>query len=589
LVGLAGLLALVGALVSAPAALAGSPDPNAGAYGPPPATHLTPAGAFAIASKTTAARSAANKYGTLHAVVCAPGTPACATACWPKCAEQWQVLIYDAHRLERAEVRVDDRSATVTEAWTGIPLGWGIARGIPGFLGNHVNALYVWLPLCLLFIAPFVDFRNPFRLLHLDLLVLLGFSVSQVFFNRGNIAASVPLVYPVLAYLLVRLTIAGLRPRRRTGALIPHARASWLIVGLVCLTIFRVAFNLADSTPGDIGTTSAQTATKLAHGQLPYGNRSGDAYGPLTYVAYLPFVEVWPSVKDSIAGKARFAGDTFTRVRDPAVRPAAIVFDLLTLFGLLALGRRLRPGREGRTLGLGLAYAWASYPYALYGLESNTNDALVSALLVATLIVFARPSARIAGIFLATAAKFSPGVLIPLFVLADGRRETRRRAFFALAAAAVVGLLLLVVDGGFVSGMVNAATYQVRRTTPFSIWGSHPGLSWLHVLFEAGTVGLALWVAFAPGGKTAAQVAGLGAAVLVASQLTLGYWFYYYIVWFAPYALVAVFSEYSVIAGDSPVAAESEAVDGAPPTRVPTLTSVLARGSAWRAARQACA
>lgn len=587
--GLVGLCVLVAVLGSATQALADSPDPNAGAYGPAPATHLTPAGAFAIASKTTAARNSLRRYGALHASVCAPGTPACATVCWPKCAAVWQVLFFDSHHLERAEVRVDDRSGTVTEAWSGIPLGWGIARGIPGFLGNHVNAIYVWLPLCLLFIAPFVDFRNPFRLLHLDLLVLLGFSVSQVFFNRGNIAASVPLIYPVLAYLVLRLLVAGLRPRRRTGALIPHARPSWLIVGLVCLTVFRVAFNLADSTPGDIGTTSAQTATKLAHGQLPYGNHSGDAYGPLTYVAYLPFVEVWPSVKESIQGVGRYAGDTFTRVKDPAVRPAAIVFDLLTLFGLLMLGRRLRPGPEGRLLGLGLAYAWASYPYALYALESNANDALVAALLVASLVVFARPPARIVGIFLATAAKFSPGVLIPLFVLADGKRETRRLAFVALAAAALVGLVALVVDGGLVSGMWNAAFYQVRRTTPFSIWGRQPGLSWLHVLFEIGAVGLALWVAFVPGAKTAAQVAALAGAVLVASQLTLGYWFYYYIVWFAPYALVALFSEYSVTGDATTGTARSEAVGSAAAARPEAATSVLARAGAWRLAHRACA
>ena len=49
--------------------------------------------------------------------------------------------------------------------------------------------------------APFVDPRRPFRLLHLDLLVLLGFGVSEYFFNKGNVDVSVPLVYPLLVYL----------------------------------------------------------------------------------------------------------------------------------------------------------------------------------------------------------------------------------------------------------------------------------------------------------------------------------------------------------------------------------------------------
>ena len=76
----------------------------------------------------------------------------------------------------------------------------------------------MWLPLCVLFLAPFVDFRRPLRLLHLDLLVLLGFGVSHVFFNRGEIGVSAPLVYPVLLYLLARMLFAGFRPRAQRGA-----------------------------------------------------------------------------------------------------------------------------------------------------------------------------------------------------------------------------------------------------------------------------------------------------------------------------------------------------------------------------------
>jgi len=40
------------------------------------------------------------------------------------------------------------------------------------------------------------------------------------------------------------------------------------------------------------------------------------------------------------------------------------------------------------------------------------------------------------------------------------------------------------------------------------------------------------------------QVAALGAAVLIATQLVAIHWFYLYIVWFAPFVLVALFGEY---------------------------------------------
>ncbi len=100
---------------------------------------------------------------------------------------------------------IDDLDGRVLEQWTGFQVAWTMARGYPGAFGRHVNALYVWLPLCVLFMLPFVNFRRPFSLLHLDLLVLLSFSVSLAFFNHAHIYASVPLAYPPLLYLLARM------------------------------------------------------------------------------------------------------------------------------------------------------------------------------------------------------------------------------------------------------------------------------------------------------------------------------------------------------------------------------------------------
>ena len=61
-----------------------------------------------------------------------------------------------------------------------------LARGYEGAIAQKVNAPYVWLPLCLLFCAPFFDPRRPFRLLHLDLLVLVGLGLSLFYFNRAR-------------------------------------------------------------------------------------------------------------------------------------------------------------------------------------------------------------------------------------------------------------------------------------------------------------------------------------------------------------------------------------------------------------------
>nr|MBA2629408.1 hypothetical protein [Thermoleophilaceae bacterium] len=116
---------------------------------------------------------------------------------------RWQVSFFrDGDQL--VQVIVDDRTGALLEQWTGDQVAWSMARGYEGAFGRKLNAPYVWIPLCLLFLAPFIDPRRPFRLLHLDLLVLLAFGASHVFFNRGEIDTSVPLVYPVLLYLLVR-------------------------------------------------------------------------------------------------------------------------------------------------------------------------------------------------------------------------------------------------------------------------------------------------------------------------------------------------------------------------------------------------
>ena len=62
----------------------------------------------------------------------------------------------------------------------------------------------------------------------------------------------------------------------------------------------------------------------------------------------------------------------------------------------------------------------------------------------------------------------------------------------------------------------------------------------LRIALLAATGVLSLLVAFRPRKKTLVQVAALGAALLIALQLTMHHWFYLYIVWFYPLLLVAL-------------------------------------------------
>jgi hypothetical protein len=467
----------------------------------------------------------------------------------------WEVA-YFAGDEEVALVVVDPRTGAVKESWTGYQVLWKMARGYSGAFGHKLNAPYVFLPLCALFLAGLVDWRRPWRIATLDLLALLGFGVSNYFFNRAEIGVSVPLQYPPLLYLLGRALWIGLRGRGE--GIRPVWPAAWLLVAALFLIGFRVGLNMADSGAIDVGYAGVVGADRIAHGQPIYDNfpadvSQGDTYGPVNYLAYVPFEAIWPwhGSWDDL----------------PAAHGAAVAFDLAAFALLIWLGLRIRPGPSGRKLAATLAFGWAAYPYTAYALESNSNDTLVACLLVATLLVIARPVAR--GVFaaLTTLTKFAPLVLAPMLLTyrpagpvaaatptcsdAATRRPPPRGSpaampptgvAFALAFFLTVAALLAwpAVDPGIHTFYERTIAYQAGRDSPFSIWGQVSGLEPLRIAILAGTGLMAVAFAFAPKRKTLTQVAALAAALLISLQLTAQHWFYLYIVWFYPLLLAAL-------------------------------------------------
>jgi hypothetical protein len=458
---------------------------------------------------------------------------------------RWQVNFFSgtgAARREVALVVVDGRTGRVLEAWRNQQVTVKLARGYSGAIAQMVNAPYIWLPLCVLFIAPFFDPRRPFRLLHLDLLVLLGLGVSLYFLNRANLNASVALTYPVLGYVFIRMLIAGLRPRRRPGPLIPLISVKWLAIAAIALAAGRIALNVADSHVIDIGAAGVVGADRIEHGQPLYeGNFSeglqihGDVYGPFNYLAYVPFEEALP-----------FHGEWDSL---PAAHAAAIAFDLLTALGLLALGRRLRAGPDGRALGVAMSFAWLAYPFTLYTMNANADDSLIAATMVGAMLAIASPAGRGVMVALGTAAKFGPGAVAPIFATGTGERRLRSVIIFGLVFAALLAVIFLpfVPDGGLRELYDRTLGYQASRSSPFSIWGLAPSLDFLQTWVRAGAAVLALALAFYPRWRSPLQVAALAAAVTVAVQVGATHWFYFYVVWFLPLVLVAAFGAERII------------------------------------------
>jgi hypothetical protein len=471
--------------------------------------------------------------------------------------EKWEVGWFENDH-EYALVMVDPKTGEATESWTGYQVAWEMARGYSGEFAHSLNSPFIWIPLCLLFFIGLCDWRKLRRIANLDLLVLLGFGVSHFFFNEGNIGLSVPLAYPVLVYLLARCLWIGFRGRG--SGLRPTWPTMWLLVAALFLMGFRVGLNMADAGAIDVGYAGVTGAHKIVHGEPLYGDfpediHSGDTYGPVNYAAYVPFEVIWP-----------YTGEWDDL---PAAHGASITFDIATFILLLVLGIRIRPGPAGRRLGAILAFGWAAFPYTAYVLESDSNDALVSALLVATLVLLAKPLWRGVTISLATWAKFTPLMLAPMLLTYDPNpslelagdgspsgtprvrsriREgwdavfSRRGLLFAIGFAIVTVVFMLwpAIDPGLKVFYERTIAAQAGRTSPFSVWGQDESLEPIRLVILAATGILALALAFVPRRKSLLQVAAFGAALMLGVQLTLHHWFYLYIVWFFPLMLIAL-------------------------------------------------
>jgi Glycosyltransferase family 87 len=414
----------------------------------------------------------------------------------------------------------------VTKVWTGPVAAAVWARG---HYGGIFDSPWIIVPFALMFLVPFLDLRRLVRLRHLDALVLLSFLVSYWLFNHVHFVAAVWLVYPPLVYLLARMLWIGRRGRRSDSELAPWLTPRVLGIGLLVLVAARTALGLIDKEVIDVGYASVIGASHIIHGQPLYYAAVGhpDTYGPIAYLAYVPFVLLFPW-----HGSWNYL---------PSAHVASLVFDLATVAGLVLLGRRLRPGREGARLGLALGWAWAACPFTLMGLMEHSNDGLVAMLSVFALLAFSSPAARGALLGLATAAKFSPGALLPLFA---GRRDRGLKGAVvcvaAFAAVVAVSIGLYLPSGGLTEFYNHTLGFQLTRIDVFSPWGLHPGLAPVQKVFEAAAIALALVVGIERGSRSLVQVCALAAAVTVAIQIPAMHWFYYYIIWFMPFVLVAV-------------------------------------------------
>jgi hypothetical protein len=441
---------------------------------------------------------------------------------------EWFVDFY--FRGNKVAEAVVNSIGRATRVWTGPQ---AIALYARGHYAPIFDSPWVVIPFSLLFLLPFVDRRRLWRLATLDALVVLSFLISYGLFDHADLVPAVWLVYPPLLYLLGRMLWIGFGRAKPSVGLSTGLSTRTLAIGLVVLVGARIALSLFSHVVIDVGYASVIGAHRILDGQSLYwaGAAHGDTYGPIAYLAYVPFELIFPW---------HGAWDYLT-----SAHAAALVFDLVTIGALVLLGRRLKPGEAGKRLGLALGWAWAACPFTLLVLMLHTDDGLVAMLSVLSLLAFASPARRGALVGLAAAAKFAPAALLPLFAAGGGRQRQRKDVLKTVAAFTIVvggSIALFLPPGGLREFYNETLGFQLTRTDVFSPWALHPGLAPLKDLIEAGALALAAAVAFIPRQRSLPQVAALAAAVTIAVQLPAVHWFYYYIAWFLPFVLVAVLS-----------------------------------------------
>ena len=463
-----------------------------------------------------------------------PGTSVSAVK---KAAGSWEVSLYSKGKVPKqvALAKVDS-AGQVTEVWSGFQVAWSMARGYPGAFGRSINSPWIWIPLCIAFLLPFFDWRKPLRWLHFDLLALLGFSASLAFFNAAELGISVPISSALLAWLVIRLLAIGLRPDARPPPLRLMLPWRWLVVIGLFLVGLRVGLNIVDGNVIDVGYAGVIGADKFSHGRqlygaFPFDNGSGDTYGPLLYLLYVPFEWIWPwqGTWDDLAAAHAVAG----------------VFDLLCAALLFLIGRKLRDN----VLGVVLAYAWLAFPFSVYVTNSGSNDAIPAAFVLAAIWLHRQPLARGGLSIAAGLTKFAPLALLPLFAgdgLWDrdlaGKVRLRKLALFILGVLVVAGATALIFapTTSPKDFWDHTLAYQFGRDAPFSVWGLYGG-GWRTAqhFVQGATILLALAVFFVPRRGNTITLAALAAAIMAAVQLSATYWFYLYLAWLLPMALIA--------------------------------------------------
>jgi hypothetical protein len=323
--------------------------------------------------------------------------------------------------------------------------------------GSHpTGSAVLWAPPMLVLLAVLfviaVAVRPLRSLRNLDTgVIAAGFTLSALLLDARLVALHVYTGVACLAYLAVRCAQVGFRAPALATAVEPLYRrvfqggdAARLLRLVTAATLLGGLIVTVTSTGiSDVAFAGLAGATKLNHGDVPYGRLTsdvvhGDTYPLLTYVLYMPFAAIAP-VRDSF--------DSLD---------GALWLNALALIAGAAVLYRLAGRRDA---GVATTLAWLAFPPVLLAASSGGNDVPAALFIALALALFARPALSAGALALAGLTKVVPAVALVVW-LPRLRRRTLASACAAVALALALTLAVLLVVGG--EGGVRASWEAIR-------------------------------------------------------------------------------------------------------------------------------
>lgn len=455
----------------------------------------------------------------------------------------------------------------------------------------------IWLSVVILFVVAFDrkrfwSWRNldvamlPVLCLFLIDLISVGGQVEDP--QRRSLARLMFTgVFVVSAYWLVRCLVGAMghlqsewKPNLPRGGL---AALSLLAVGLnviLCLT----------NAPNDCGHFTNIGAKRLLQtGMFPYGDPmlrggAGATYGPVAYLAHIPFQLLLPESASADAGSRavdkQAAGATTRAVAaddrpfepppELATKLCTLTFHLAGLVALWLVGRQL----GGATLGWALVclYASSAYVQGLGGEEemicgmTYVSHVAPAATLLMAFALLGRPLLSGAMLAVSCGVLFFPAFFAPAWLgYYFWKRNGARRFLLGFAGMGLViaSVVLLRTESGegesamsvvFNSTVAHQESPDAYGASPFSFWGANASAKefWQRPLIEdqfmlkpaflvfAGLVAASFFLAR---NRSRTQFAFLIAALAIGVQLWKSHATGTYVEWYLPFLLIGLFAQ----------------------------------------------